>query len=76
MSWRLICIDGWGIVFTGVWPGTITVPTEIQTKMLMVRLTWRGTNADMRKPLKRDKLKESVRENGESFIISADDIVF
>ena len=31
---------------------------------------------DMRKPLKRDRLKQSVRKNGENFIVSPDDVVF
>jgi len=31
---------------------------------------------DMRKPLKRDKLRQSIRENGENFLVSPEDVVF
>jgi len=31
---------------------------------------------DMRKALKRDKLKKSVRENGENFLVTPDEVLF
>ena len=31
---------------------------------------------DMRKPMKRDKLKQSVRKNGENIVVSPDEVVF
>jgi N-terminal acetyltransferase B complex catalytic subunit len=31
---------------------------------------------DMRKPLRRDKFKQSVRENGANFIVSPDEVTF
>ena len=31
---------------------------------------------DMRKALKRDKLRQSVRENGRNFLVSPEDVVF
>ena len=34
----------------------------------------RGT--DMRKPMKRDKRKESVRENGENFCVPPESVYF
>jgi N-terminal acetyltransferase B complex catalytic subunit len=31
---------------------------------------------DMRKPMKRDKLKQSVRKNGENIVVSPDEVAF
>ena len=31
---------------------------------------------DMRKPLKRDKLKQSVRPNGRDYKVSPDEVIF
>jgi hypothetical protein len=31
---------------------------------------------DMRKPLKRDKLRQSVRENGADFLVTPEQVVF
>ena len=35
-----------------------------------------GLTVDMRKPLKRDKMKKSVRENGRDFLVSPEDVIF
>lgn len=36
----------------------------------------KANNVDMRKALKRDKLKHSVRKNGRNFCVTPDDVFF
>ena len=56
----------------------------VGTRMKMPLVLFQYTNmkgiaddcVDMRKPMKRDKLKMSIRENGENFLVTPDEVIF
>ena len=76
----LVCMNNLGIVYIVGSRGIIIVVDlvgNMMMKMLLVGiLLFTLLMIDMRKPLKRDKLKQSVRENGRNFLVSPDEVVF
>jgi len=44
--------------------------------LLVITFVIQVFTIDMRKPLKRDKFKQSIRENGENYLVSPDQVSF
>lgn len=75
----LVFMRNLGIVFIDGFRGIIRVIRRVGTMRMRMLLVWcfmGYADLDMRKPLKRDKLRQSIRENGENFLVSPEDVVF
>lgn len=72
----LVFMRSLGIVFIDGFRGIISLVGTMRMRMLLVGYCMGYADLDMRKPLKRDKLRQSIRENGENFLVSPEDVVF